>query len=338
MLHRDISANNVMFEIRDGAVKFIVIDFDLATTVDSEGEPLAAPTSKHRTGTLPFMAHELLDDMSQPRPPGYRRITHRLRHDFESLFYLCLYCIFTMFKVEDGEKKAKIDTYVRKWETESLESIASLKYRLCTDPSGDRVSELPLPASCEALRPWFCGWTDAFSEAYSAIAGHKKKVRLAKRNKDEGPPSFDVDTLQGTLTRDIIKENLSDSYDRPLRPEDLQIANIPDFAKIQSYMNDDEDVEGQDGPASVAKKLKAKPTRKLSTSTTKVKKTELVKKKTVKRTAVATKEVATVQIVSPIRKQSPKLVGPKRGVRTLAAATRGMTTRSMQKRTLAKTR
>ncbi|PSS17152.1 hypothetical protein PHLCEN_2v3210, partial [Hermanssonia centrifuga] len=346
MLHRDISANNVMFEIRDGAVKFIVIDFDLATTVDSEGEPFAAPSSKHRTGTLPFMAHELLTDMSQPKPPppDYQRITHRLRHDFESLFYLCLFCVFTMVKVEDEKTRVTVAAQVTEWENSALKTIASVKRDLCMDSSGDRVGEFILPASCEGLRRWFCGWTDAFSEAYSTIAGHKKKIRLAKwDDEDKSPPNFDIDTLQGTLTRDKIKESLRLSYRRPLRPEDLQIANIPDFAKdIQSYMNDDEDVEGQDGhvqkQASVAKKLKAKPTRKLSTSTTKVNKTELVKKKTVKRTAVVTKKVAAAQIVSPIRKQSPKLVAPKRVVRTLAAATRGMTTRSMQKRTLAKTR
>ncbi|PSR82193.1 hypothetical protein PHLCEN_2v6116 [Hermanssonia centrifuga] len=328
ILHRDISANNVMFEIRDGVVNFILIDYDLATMVDPDGEPLAAPSSKHRTGTLPFMAHELLDDMSRPRPPEYRRVTHRLRHDFESLFYLCLYCIFTMIKVEDEKRRMQMHTYVREWQTGSLDGIASIKHRLCADVSGDSISELVFPAPCEALRPWFLGWTDVFSEGYLALAGYKKKIRLAKWNNEKSPPGFDIDTLQGTLTRDTIKESLRLSYDRPLRPEELQVANIPDFAKdIEPYMIDDEDLEEHvQKQGSVAEK--AMPARKLET---KLKKAE-VAKKTVTETVAATKKTTTAKIVSPIRKQSPKRVAHKPGgVLNLAAATRNMTTRSMQK-------
>ncbi|THG94839.1 hypothetical protein EW026_g6707 [Hermanssonia centrifuga] len=132
----------------------------------------------------------------------------------------------------------------------------------------------------------------------------------------------------GTLTRDTIKESLRLSYDRPLRPEELQVANIPDFSKdIEPYMIDDEDLEEHvQKQGSVAEK--AMPARKLET---KLKKAE-VAKKTVTETVAATKKTTTAKIVSPIRKQSPKRVAHKPGgVLNLAAATRNMTTRSMQK-------
>ncbi len=313
-----------MFEIRDGVVNFIVIDFDMATMVDPDGEPLAAPSAKHRTGTLPFMAYELLKDMSQFGSPERKRVVHRLRHDFESLFYLCLYCLFTMVEIDDEKMKATLAAQVAEWENSTLKSIASIKQLLCT--SDEAIEELIFPNSCEALRQWFVGWVDVFSDAYSALAGYKKKTRLAKRLKQKGPPDFDIDTLQGTLTRDKIKESLRLSYDRPLRSEDLQLANISGLDKIiGSYMHDAED--GQDGVAAE----QAKPCRKPK-NTTKTKKSEVVKKKTSRDVAASKKATtSTAKLVSPIRQQIPKQATPKRGVRTLAAATRNMTTRSMRK-------
>ena len=52
-----------MYEICDGVIKFILIDFDLATFVDDNGVPLSKSSSNHRTGTLPFMAWELVQDV-----------------------------------------------------------------------------------------------------------------------------------------------------------------------------------------------------------------------------------------------------------------------------------
>ncbi len=333
ILHQDISNNNIMFEIQDGVVNFILIDFDMATMVDSAGGLLAAPSSKYRTGTLPFMAYELLGDMAQSTSSEHQRIVHRLRHDFESLFYLCLYCIFTMVEVDDAKIKADMTKELREWEEQTYSSIASNKQYFCTDI--ERMGTLVLPVPCEVLRPWFYGWVTVFQRAVSAMSNYKNQVRLAQWYKDESSSSFDIDTLQGTITRDKIKQSLGFFYDRPLAPEDLQVANIPGLGKkIEAYMDDDEDLAEEDGHVQgqsvVAKK--AKPPRK-PRSTTKVKKVEVAKKKTVPKTVVASKKTTTAELVSPIRKQIQK---PKRGVRTLAAATRSMTTRSMQKGPLAK--
>ncbi|KIK59050.1 hypothetical protein GYMLUDRAFT_103127, partial [Collybiopsis luxurians FD-317 M1] len=79
VLHRDISMNNVMFRRIGGEVYGVLNDFDLATCIDDLDR---TPTSKHRTGTRPFMACEQ-HDINWNGPPRYR-------HDAESFFYLIL--------------------------------------------------------------------------------------------------------------------------------------------------------------------------------------------------------------------------------------------------------
>ncbi|THG93372.1 hypothetical protein EW026_g7846 [Hermanssonia centrifuga] len=289
ILHQDISNNNIMFEIQDGAVNFVLIDFDMATTVDSSGEPLATPSAKHGTGTLPFMAYELLHDMAQLESTSseHQRIVHRLRHDFESLLYLCLYCLFTMVEVEDAKIKADMAKQLREWEDQAYNSIASAKLYLCTDAQG--MGQLALPTPCEILRPWFYGWVKVFQRAHSAMTSYKNQIEWAQWYKDESSSSFDIDTLQG------------------------QDRHVQERSAVSE---------------------KANPTRKPRNTTKRV---EVAKKKTVPKTVVASKKTTTAKlVVSPVRKQIQKQAEPKRGVRTLAATTRSMATRSMQKGALAK--
>ena len=90
MLHRDISINNIMFQLRDDRYYFILIDFDMAVIIradgpkDKDGTYVAA--SKFRTGTLPFMAHALVSDASLSDIGHWNPVRHLLCHDLESLF------------------------------------------------------------------------------------------------------------------------------------------------------------------------------------------------------------------------------------------------------------
>ncbi|KAJ7243571.1 hypothetical protein B0H12DRAFT_998246, partial [Mycena haematopus] len=74
-IHRDISVSNLMFHEIDGKVYGVLNDFDFALRL-KENPP---STSKHRTGTKPYMAIDLL----VPHPPY-----HRYRHDLESFLYV----------------------------------------------------------------------------------------------------------------------------------------------------------------------------------------------------------------------------------------------------------
>ncbi|KAF5349062.1 hypothetical protein D9757_012207 [Collybiopsis confluens] len=79
ILHRDLRMANIMYRREGDNVYGVLNDFDLSsfrTHMDK------GPTSKHRTGTKPFMAYGLLRTD--------RDKVHRYRHDLESLFYIIL--------------------------------------------------------------------------------------------------------------------------------------------------------------------------------------------------------------------------------------------------------
>ncbi|PSR77258.1 hypothetical protein PHLCEN_2v7993 [Hermanssonia centrifuga] len=107
ILHRNISCHNIMYEIRDGVPYFILIDFDLEKLVEDDGDPSMVP--KHRTGTLPFMAHEILLEMVHKDNADFKpKVVHRLRHDIESLLNVSLWSTMTMPVVHDAKQKKAI--------------------------------------------------------------------------------------------------------------------------------------------------------------------------------------------------------------------------------------
>ncbi|KAJ3993366.1 hypothetical protein F5050DRAFT_1714540 [Lentinula boryana] len=86
ILHRDISQGNIMVREKNGKKYGVLNDWDLAIWLDNKRD---GPTSQFRTGTKPYMAHELhLVEWKGP---------HRYRHDLESIFYvmLLLVCLYS---------------------------------------------------------------------------------------------------------------------------------------------------------------------------------------------------------------------------------------------------
>ncbi|KAF9048257.1 hypothetical protein BDZ89DRAFT_1253469 [Hymenopellis radicata] len=78
IIHRDMSMGNIMWHRRRNRVCGVLNDFDLSSFRDSSGA-----SSKQRTGTRPFMAHELHEVDADGQPPR-----HIYRHELESLFYI----------------------------------------------------------------------------------------------------------------------------------------------------------------------------------------------------------------------------------------------------------
>ena len=78
MLHRDVSVNNIMYEIREGKFYFILIDFDMAVRIAPDESSYVA-SSRYRTGTLPFMAYELVKDAHYSSSRIWSPIRHLLR-------------------------------------------------------------------------------------------------------------------------------------------------------------------------------------------------------------------------------------------------------------------
>jgi len=111
ILHRDISVNNIIITdaVHEGDPKGMLIDLDLAK--DLEGGPSGA---RHRTGTMEFMAIEVLKDSQ-----------HTYRHDLESLFYVFLWVIIAHH--EGAGCSLPEESLLRNWYRGSYAQIADMK-------------------------------------------------------------------------------------------------------------------------------------------------------------------------------------------------------------------
>jgi serine/threonine protein kinase len=79
--HRDISLGNMMFKRIDGKIRGYLIDFDLASLAGRDSHNL------DRTGTMPFMALELLKSVGRGQAP----ILHAYAHDAEAVCWVVLW-------------------------------------------------------------------------------------------------------------------------------------------------------------------------------------------------------------------------------------------------------
>ncbi len=110
ILHRDISENNII--ITDGDYKGMLIDLDLAKERDK-----GPSGARHRTGTMEFMAIEVLDGVS-----------HTYRHDLESFFYVFLWtCICYGWDFSGRAAGRPEPSLLRSWYRGSYEDIARVK-------------------------------------------------------------------------------------------------------------------------------------------------------------------------------------------------------------------
>ncbi|THG94846.1 hypothetical protein EW026_g6698 [Hermanssonia centrifuga] len=324
ILHRDISCHNVMYEMRGEKVNYILIDFDYATTVNTRGEPQPSTKCKHRTGTLPFMAYELIQDMADRELGNYRAVAHLLRHDYESLFYLAL----------------------------------CNKKLLCTEMG--RTDKITFPPECEALRPWFRRWNALLATAAMQLEQHRLD---AFHDDGYGDPLFDRETVGGTLSRDSIKRALSGKVRRmrlvaadpeetefdplfrdhetkdPAEPEDIQ-ESVGFEGREESHAseNDTNDLhrtvlqrsKGRGSPKQGPKAKKAATTRKVAEAKKAIEK----KKPTAAKRVADTKNLEAMAKTANAGATSTK---PSRRARKTgqATATKGMKTRSMAKNSVA---
>ncbi|KAM5499615.1 hypothetical protein McanMca71_006189 [Microsporum canis] len=148
ILHRDISENNIIITDPDsaGGRSGMLIDLDLAKKVGSE--PSGA---RHRTGTMEFMAIEVL-----------LNVDHTYRHDLESFFYVLIWqCarrgwqkLRNPRQLQGQPKKSLLDG----WYTGSYEQISRMKRAdMSVDGFGDILQEFPplfdcVKPLCSAIR------------------------------------------------------------------------------------------------------------------------------------------------------------------------------------------
>lgn len=121
VLHRDLSENNLMFDQEGDKVRGILNDWDMASLLDDAGEaPIS--TARHRTGTIPFMATDLL----HPNPP-----THLYRHDLESFFYILVWA--AMNYDLPHKKRCIIQKDIADWDSDLSHSAKSKHFFITGD-------------------------------------------------------------------------------------------------------------------------------------------------------------------------------------------------------------
>ncbi len=307
-----------MWEMQGDEVVFKLIDFDFATFVDDEGKPAATTaSSKHRTGTLAFMAWELIKDVVNRKKTRYRVVIHMLRHDIESLYYLAVYCMITMPEVKNSAKQQMYRDTVWAWESGSMKQIAADKTQLWEQ---DEIEDMDLPSQCESLRPWlllFCG----------VIKGAQSRLRTRWNNTLE---TFDQETVGGALTRDAIISVLKGNSVATF----IEIAYKPaaEEASSSGALHEEtiEEKAAKQSQAKEAAPAKRIPVKKATGSkdTTKGKKTATAKTVTPKKIAAAraSKTKDTVKAKSIVVSETVTMQGLMR---------RGPTTRSMSKKAAA---
>jgi hypothetical protein len=207
-----------MYTKRDGKDWFILIDFDLAVKVDKDGQPLG-PTSRHRTGTLPFMACDLLQAIASQESHGQedKGVVHCVRHDFESLYWVTVWCAMSVKRtgeVPDGKESLRKSELLL-WESGDYKHIARTKLALLTKPI--EISELELSPSFEHLRLFIRAffmpfWSGSVANDRWAMT-QPPKVRAFVHE-----PFQLFETWRGEVTRDTLlaafnalEDNKSDS-------------------------------------------------------------------------------------------------------------------------------
>ncbi|KAG5638576.1 hypothetical protein H0H81_011796 [Sphagnurus paluster] len=177
-LHRDLSENNLMFKkCDDGDVKGILNDWDMASKVD-ETDQVESSTAQHCTGTLPFMARDLLVDGNPP--------PHLYRHDLESFFYILVWAALR-YDFKSGTRLPTPEC-IQKWES-SMEDAEDAKNMMIT--SGKRLKLIlshAQPQSRNRLVPWISSLGDLFYDGSDS----------ERRSRDN--PEWDSKTQGGFIT------------------------------------------------------------------------------------------------------------------------------------------
>lgn len=200
ILHRDISVGNLMYDLRDGILYGIVNDYDNAVILDQDGNP-QAPPSTHRTGTIPFMALDLL----APEPPA----RHLYRHDLESFFYVLVWtAVFFPREGRNSASAAKLD----RWCNGNAKQRFDAKYTDVMDPR--MIERLKFTDSFRAL-------VDVAGDLHGLVCfGHTALIRsqLPKAMLERlGDKAIDSATLGGNITFKQFDEALTMALGKALR-------------------------------------------------------------------------------------------------------------------------
>jgi hypothetical protein len=154
----------------------ILNDFDMAMEI-TDGVPHTT-NSHHRTGTLPFMARELL---------GVVNPEHLYRHDLESFFYILIWAaVHYDFRKQDRSNKVR--KVLLRWVSPATAKSAKAELY-----SGDYFLDELAPCVRPEFKGLWDGWIVPLREMFRKAFSWCDGARIEKI-------SYSVDTLDGRIT------------------------------------------------------------------------------------------------------------------------------------------
>lgn len=180
--HRDISVGNLGWAVRkNGICVGLPFDFDHARFIKRKNPP----SSEHITGTIPFMALDLLQNMTR---------SHIVRYDYESCFWVAWY-IATCYK--GGKQLHTIkDHPLLYWQARPLTTNRATKMLIFSDPTSypaPGFGETPLDSTLKKLQGV---WSNA---------------AIARITSSIGGPHYPLwKTMDDTITRKHLSAALSE--------------------------------------------------------------------------------------------------------------------------------
>jgi len=118
--HRDVSPGNLMWYRKGNVLMGVLNDYDLSSSADAEG-----PQGNERTGTIPFMALDLLSDKGQRG-----EVQHLYRHDLESFMWVL---VWVALRYKDGQLLPRKIRHFDKWATVDAEQCGKEKFFFLTN-------------------------------------------------------------------------------------------------------------------------------------------------------------------------------------------------------------
>lgn len=200
-----------MYTIKNGKDCFVLNDFDLAIHLDKTGLPQDASTDKG-TGTLPFMAVELLDEMHKGEIEEKNRLAsrqwsvrHCVRFDFQSLLWVSVWCAVKLPAKGISARDAKMrEDCLSRWERGTFENMANRKGFLLRNTI--EFVGLPLSPLFKHLERWFLAFRQPFAEAC--------RVEDEFATEDVGDTEFEeFEDGHGEVTLEKFRESFK-SYER----------------------------------------------------------------------------------------------------------------------------
>ena len=169
-----------MYRVHEGKIYGVLNDFDLSYLMTDQHPDPDKASSEQRTGTLPFMAIDLLRE--KPTVHGYR-------HDLESFMWVIL---FLIGQYQDGKSLGRSGPYYE-WLLLDRATLLSKKIDI-----RDHVEAPQAQPAFQPLLRWINKMRRMFWKAHVAVTD----------NIEDPDPEFDVKSSGGWITFEKFQEVL----------------------------------------------------------------------------------------------------------------------------------